>query len=54
MVKLGTSSTSYESSHGLYSCQIVIALHLTAFFFLHDDPIYLQAVIIHSANGGKG
>jgi hypothetical protein len=23
-------------------------------FFLHEDPIYLQAVIIHSANGGKG
>jgi hypothetical protein len=23
------------------------------FFFLHEDPIYLQAVIIHSANGGK-
>jgi hypothetical protein len=24
------------------------------FFFLHRDPIYLQSVIIHSANGGKG
>jgi hypothetical protein len=24
------------------------------FFVLHEDPIYLQAVILHSANGGKG
>jgi hypothetical protein len=24
------------------------------FFFFHKDPIYLQSVIIHSANGGKG
>jgi hypothetical protein len=23
-------------------------------FFLLDGPIYLQSVIIHSANGGKG
>jgi hypothetical protein len=24
------------------------------FFFCERDPIYLQSVIIHSANGGKG
>jgi hypothetical protein len=29
-------------------------LALNTFFSLHEDPIYLQAVIIHSANGGKG
>jgi hypothetical protein len=25
-----------------------------AFHFFKEDPIYLQSVIIHSANGGKG
>jgi hypothetical protein len=27
--------------------------HVLIFFFL-KDPIYLQSVTIHSANGGKG
>jgi hypothetical protein len=27
--------------------------HVMINFFWHKDPIYLQSVIIHSANGGK-
>jgi hypothetical protein len=30
-----------------------IIINVATFFFL-KDPIYLQSVIIHSANGGKG
>jgi hypothetical protein len=26
----------------------------TEVFFYYKDPIYLQSIIIHSANGGKG
>jgi hypothetical protein len=29
-------------------------LYFRVSFFLHKDPIYLQSVIIHLANGGKG
>jgi hypothetical protein len=32
---------------------IPLILIITAIIFFFGDPIYLQAVIIHSANGGK-
>jgi hypothetical protein len=39
---------------GIY-IYIYIYIHThTDRFFLQEDPIYLQSVVIHSANGGKG
>jgi hypothetical protein len=29
-------------------------IHKETDYFYYRDPIYLQSVIIHSANGGKG
>jgi hypothetical protein len=28
-------------------------IEVSSFFFFNEDPIYLQAVVIHSANGGE-
>jgi hypothetical protein len=56
-----------DGNHNLYSSTNVIEMiqsrrirlaghveHMREMiFFLKEDPIYLQSVIIHSANGGK-
>jgi hypothetical protein len=38
--------------HGNEATNRLLIIYIYIFFF--KDPIYLQSVIIHSANGGKG
>jgi hypothetical protein len=44
----------YGSHDQMFHCCCFRAITWQRLFLFLKDPIYLQSVIIHSANGGKG